>query len=518
MKNDKIYSKSFRFLIIFFLVVGIVFRFTNLDRKIYWDDEVYTSLRVSGYTVEELVEQVYNGRVISIEKLQNYQGANSEKSVIDTVKSLAIEEPQNPPIYYVITRLWVQYFGNSVVVTRSLSALLSLIALFYLYWFCRELFQSSQTGEIATALMAVSPFHILYAQAARNYSLWTVTISLSSWALLRAMRLQTKVGWGIYALTVAVGLYTFPFSLFVSIGHGIYIAISERFRLSKVFISYLLASLVGFIAFIPWIFCIIFNSHKMGKWRKYGGGIGDLLQAWLIQIRRIFIDDSFTQNLLFFWLIGIIILILVGYSIYFLCHHTQQQVWLFVVTLIVTTWVSLALPDIILGGKRSAVTRYLIPCYIGIELAVAYLFSTKIAFNTIKGFQKRLWQLIAIAIFVGGVLSYANSSSAQVWWNNGPSKIGQIPVIIPIVNQSAQPLVISDNGWANVISLSYSLKPNVKFQLVRQQQLPEIPEDFSDYFLYKPSKDLREGLEKNGYQIQPAYQSGNVWLWRLSNK
>lgn len=43
------------------------------------------------------------------------------------------------------------------------------------------------------ALIAVSPFHVLYAQEAREYSLWTVTILLSSAALLRAMRVKTKL-------------------------------------------------------------------------------------------------------------------------------------------------------------------------------------------------------------------------------------------------------------------------------------------------------------------------------------
>ncbi len=38
------HQTSLRFLIIVLLVLGLFFRFVNLDRKVYWLDEVYTEL------------------------------------------------------------------------------------------------------------------------------------------------------------------------------------------------------------------------------------------------------------------------------------------------------------------------------------------------------------------------------------------------------------------------------------------------------------------------------------------
>ncbi|MEQ9483866.1 hypothetical protein [Coleofasciculus sp. F4-SAH-05] len=34
-----------------------------------------------------------------------------------------------------------------------------------------------------------------------------MTVLLSSWALLRAMRLHSKLNWGVYAVTLALGFY-----------------------------------------------------------------------------------------------------------------------------------------------------------------------------------------------------------------------------------------------------------------------------------------------------------------------
>ena len=122
-----------------------------------------------------------------------------------------------------------------------------------LYWLCLELFDSSIVGLVAIALIAVSPIHVLFAQEARQYSLWTLTTLFSSVSLLRAMRLNTKFSWSVYAISLALSFYTFIFSGLVTIGHFIYVAISERWQMSKRFINYLLSSLLGVLTFVPWI-------------------------------------------------------------------------------------------------------------------------------------------------------------------------------------------------------------------------------------------------------------------------
>lgn len=53
--------------------MGVFFRFVNLDRKIYWYDEAFTSLRVSGYKEAELIQQASDRRVLSIEDIQKFQ-------------------------------------------------------------------------------------------------------------------------------------------------------------------------------------------------------------------------------------------------------------------------------------------------------------------------------------------------------------------------------------------------------------------------------------------------------------
>jgi uncharacterized membrane protein len=123
-------DKWVRFLIIVILVMGMFFRFANLQKKVYWIDEGYTSLGISGYTESEFIQELGDGQIKQIKSLQNYQRINAEKSVLDTVKKLALEESQLTPLYFVAARCWGQLFGDSIAVTRSLSAVFSVLPIY----------------------------------------------------------------------------------------------------------------------------------------------------------------------------------------------------------------------------------------------------------------------------------------------------------------------------------------------------------------------------------------------------
>jgi uncharacterized membrane protein len=521
-QNLALSPRWLRFFIVILLVLGILFRFVNIDRKVYWNDEAFTSLRIAGYTDAELVQQVFDGREIGIEDLHKYQRPNTEKGLSDTIRSLAVEDPQHPPLYYVMARFWVQWFGSSVATTRSFSALISLLALPCIYWLSLELFESPLIGWVAMALIAVSPLHLLYAQEARQYSLWTVTILLSSASLLRALRLKTKLSWAIYAVTVAAGLYTFLFSALVVIAHGIYVLAVERFQLSKTVRNYLVSSLAGILAFFPWIIVVLTNLSRLRQttgWTSYKlpllFGENTLVKIWNLNLSRIFFDIDFVYyNSLTYLSIPLtclssVVLLIVGYSFYFICRNAAKRVWLFVLLLTGIPAIILIGIDLIKGGLLSALARYLFPFHLGIQLCVAYLLAIQISSLSERRIQlKKLWPMAIIALGASGVFSCAIASPADVWWH----KVGNYstPPIARIINQATRPLVISDTISSNVLALSYMLEPKVRFQLVVPPNVPKVAGGFSDVFLFKASKTLRETLKKD-YKLELARNQ----LWRL---
>ena len=489
--------KYIRFLIIILLVLGVFFRFVNLDRKFYWHDELYTSLRISGFSQAEMMQQVFNRPAIAVKDLQKYQYPNPEKNLTDSILRSGIPEPQLPPLYFTLTRFWIQMFGNSVAVTRSFSAFISLLAFPCLYWLCLELFDSSLTGWVAVGLMAVSPFHVLFAQEARPYSLWTLLILLSSASLLRALRLKTKGSWLVYAVTLTLGFYSFLFFVLVAVGHGLYVLVIESFRATKTLRAYLLSSVLGLIPFTPWIVFVITSwriaaGGTSGTWSPKGVSLLALLQTWVINISRIFLDFTVDYTVILKNPLSYLIIIFVGYSIYFLCRHSSKQVWLFVLILMGVTGLTLILPDLILRGILSGVLRYAVPSILGIQLAVAYLFARKISSIPTQFWQQKLWLMAMLFVFSMGVLSSSLISQAEFWWNKGADI--KEPEMVRIINQASNPLLISER--INILALSHQLDPKVGIQMVYEKNIPKISEGFSEIFLYRPSEELRSGIEK----------------------
>ena len=192
------------------------------------------------------------------------------------------------------------------------------------------------------------------------------------------------------------------------------------------------------------------------------------------------------------------------------------------------TGLATILPDLIFGGIRSSVSRYLVPCYLGIQIAVAYTISSLGQITSQK--RRQLWRLIALVLISGGVISCAISSQAEYWW----SKYGSYynPQVAGIINQHQRPLVISSGYVPRVLSLSYLLNPKAKIQFVAQKDLTQIPDGFSDVFLYRPSEKLKSRHWKQGnYKIEMVYQSppvfdylepisrsSEIWIWKFAKR
>jgi uncharacterized membrane protein len=533
---------GFRLLIITVLVIGIFLRFLNLDRKVYWYDETFTSLRTSGYTEVEVVQNFFNPQVHRIEELQKYQRLNPEKSWLDTIKSLAIEDPQHPPLYYLVARFWAQLFGNSVVAMRSLPAFLSLLIFPCIFWLCLELFESPLTGWIAIALVAISPLQVLYAQEARQYSLWMVTMLLSSIALLRAMRLKTKESWGIYAVTLAASLYTFLFSGLVAFGYTVYVVAMERFRLTKAVIAYLVASLLSLLLFSPWLFVIITHSSKIRKttaWTNFKKPILQLFEDWINNLSYVFLDiGNSPPSSLIYWVLKnvaiVSLLVLVGYSLYFIYIQTPKGVGLFILTLVGVPMLILMLPNLILYGKQSTIPRYFLPSYLGIQLSVAYLLAAKLTGITATIRQQKLWQRVMIALVSSGIISCIVSAQAELWWHKGSQQTG--PVVARIINQASSPFVIGSAKAGDLLALSHILNPKVEFlvapqcdacdlkpQPIEKAYIPKISKNSSNVYLLSTgsSEEWRHQLEKDRtYKMEPIVpiKPDEILLWRLQKQ
>lgn len=502
--------KSIKFICITLLIFGIILRFTNLGLKFYWDDEVRTSLRISGYTLEQVEKLLYTERPFSVELLKKFHFPASDSRLEDAIAAFT-QHPEHPPLYYMMarfwTQLWMRWFSDSVAVTRSLSATLSLLAFPCIYGLCRELFESPTVAWMSVAIVAISPLHILYAYEARQYTLWTVTILFSSAVLLRAIRLTQQKGstaisaWILYSISVALGLYSHLFFALVAIGQGIYCLLLSGFRKSRMVVAVAISLFGGFLAFNPWIWVAILKADRTGKAiaeAQTNPEFSYLVNRWFRNLNRVFLDGDLGGA-------NVLLLLIVVYAVYYLCRHTPPRIWLFILTLIGTNTLGIVIPDLAFGGTRSAGLRYLFPVYLGIQLVFAYCFATSIL--ELKTRSQKFWSGIAIAILLVGTIGSAIESQKEITWSKSDDKAKYYIPAAQTINSTPRPLIVSDAAGIEILTLSYRLDPHVYLQLSSQPNLPPISSEFSPVFLFNPSQGWKEAIARTpNTQLKVAVQ------------
>jgi uncharacterized membrane protein len=531
MQQKKIRLSSLRFVCIVLIVVGVALRFTNLDTKVYWHDEVYTVFRAAGYTRMEIDQALFQNRLLPAAELLKFEEIKPGSTPVDTVRSLAVEDPQHPPLYFLATRFWMQVFGNSIAAVRSLPALLSLLGLPLMYLLAIELFESPIAAWISTVLLALSPFDILFAQTARQYSLLTAVTILSSWLLLRAMRIRHWRSWVWFGLSCAMGLYTHPFFALGTLAQGVYVllmsvgevrskrtsqAITSQAITSQAIKGWLGLSLVGFLGaialalflYLPWIGVLLGNSGRAfatTNWTKVSPGFLYLLKLWMLSFTSLFFDLDFGFDNPVTYFVRLPIVFMIGLAFYRTIQHTSRSTGLFLLTSAFIPFLVLALPDVILGGKRSAVSRYLISCFPAVQLAVGFWLSLQVQ-NL-----RSIWQKGAIALLLAGsLISVSISAGAESWWNRDLSYFNAETA--RRMNGFTTPIVISDIGddftnTGDLISLSHRLNPDVQYLLFGSSpDLTMIPPSGTPPVLaFRPTEALQKQLEQEGWTLERVF-------------
>lgn len=93
---------------------------------------------------------------------------------------------QHPPLYYTLLHGWQHMFGDLQGNVRAFSALCSALTLPFFYAAGRYLLDRP-TALIATLILAISPFHIRYAQETRMYALLTLLVAIALYLLAQLL-------------------------------------------------------------------------------------------------------------------------------------------------------------------------------------------------------------------------------------------------------------------------------------------------------------------------------------------
>ena len=201
-----------------------------------------------------------------------YDEATSVYSAEKSLRVLlggALQWHRQPPLYFLLLKVWIGFFGDSESAVRSLSAVCGIAAIPLMFLVGRKLF-NNRVGLIAAWLTAISYYLIRFSQEGRDYSL-LVLLTLASFYLFLRILKSGKAGkadfiW--YAAANTLLLYTHYFGLFVLLAQGIYyLLVRKQAALNA---RYLRNSLIASgLAFLPWAIGVVLvsipNSAGMGR-------------------------------------------------------------------------------------------------------------------------------------------------------------------------------------------------------------------------------------------------------------
>ncbi|MEM9219948.1 MAG: glycosyltransferase family 39 protein [Cyanobacteria bacterium P01_F01_bin.150] len=589
--------------------LGILFRVIHLDQPVYWVDEVATSMRVSGYTQADVTQQLATGMCLSPSDILHFQQFKPGSSFFDLFSVLS-KSPEHAPLYFLLIRFWSACFGTSVIAMRSLSVLFSLLALPAMFGLCKELFKgrrqkaegrrrrnppqappergnpplappergteplpthnaptlqlpNSQTPKLpnsplpwfATALLAISPFFISYAQEARPYSLWVLLLLVWHWLLWRSLQSNQLRAWLGYSLALALSLYTSLLTVLVLAGQSVAVMVLYRKRWRP----YLIATGMALVAFLPWCWVIATHWQTLQantSWMQEPMPLWALLGVWFYGLSVLFFDVPVAAGMPVIlaaqMLTSLVVMVLMIYGVYALMTDgawrrskegtpqvisqriispqmiSQRAIGLFLLMGALGPPVALLTLDLIRDGQSAATPRYLMPMHLAVLIAVAYVVSDRLFYcpkavprGEPKDFPKRrqrrkqilmrwsrfwsrfmarCWPLLTAALLSISLLScligIGHTSDYQ------KSRNLSNPAIIKLINQLPSPLVLTEaDNIQDVISLSYGLEADVQFSILPPQtnlaqRLIEVKQSEQPLLIFNPSDAIQKEIQE----------------------
>ena len=200
----------------------------------------------------------------------------------------------SPPGYYFVEHFWLQVFGTSEVAIRSLSFVLFLITVFFVYKI-GALVWDKKTGIVAAMLTFLNPFLFIYAFEGRMYMIMTAGVTASMYFFLTR-------NWVFYIIATTIALYSHHFAIFAVFVQGLWFLKELAIGNWKLVIPMLKAFLVIALAYLPWVYPLYSQTRMVGA--GFWLGKPSLRDAWEL-IRKFLTEASphklATPILYLFW-------------------------------------------------------------------------------------------------------------------------------------------------------------------------------------------------------------------------
>jgi len=185
----------------------------------------------------------------------------------------------HPPVYFALLHVWQGICGDQPTATRALSAVCGTLTLPLFFGVARRL-TDRPVALLATFFLAISPFHVRFAQEARMYALLALGVSVSLYLLSRILFdqegrprfwLGLALSETVVMLTHNMGLL-FPLALNVGVlgavayqaktGRATSFPIADVWAFGRRWVKY---QALALLLWLPWLVPLVRQTHTLSQ-------------------------------------------------------------------------------------------------------------------------------------------------------------------------------------------------------------------------------------------------------------
>jgi uncharacterized membrane protein len=488
-----------RRLLIVAIVAGTILRFSGIESRSLWGDEIASLAFATGHSYfpwdedTEIIRTAEHYRTL-VSLAPDYF---SQRLVSILAKDTQL------PLYYTLLNLWLHLFGTSEVALRSFSAAASIASIPLIYALACAL-GSCGIGAYSALLFAVAPFQLAFAQYNRPYALLGFFALLSGLAAIKICREGGSWRWLLtYGGATTLGLYTHYLFIWNLPFHWILVSFYQRQGRSFLLRWVLLLGCVGGV-FLPWVPVFLSQLHWNSEspsltWFYWATGPFPLSSTVLhlgrnlvllfsvgrvqglcssLQDQRCYADAVLTAM---YYGIPILILSWCTWRVFLWVYRRSPEsnhglkFWSVCILWGFCVFAGVVIMDIALNSRSVRFPPYFIAGSGALYIAVATCFTL---FNLRS---RALWlPFVSLVFLLSGSVLYLKGFSPTLIYRQGIREVARH------LDQSAidDDLILVLNPGPNPIDLAYYLKSNPAFGMVN------IPER------WRSSLDISAQLEK----------------------
>jgi uncharacterized membrane protein len=440
-----------------------------------------------------------------------HQFLRPDRTAADTIRAPAIDDPKNPPLYFLTARAWMTLGSPSIIGLRSWSALLSIVVLAAAFVLARDLAEDSLAGWVAVGVLAVSPLHLVFAQEGRQYMCWVVFVLASSWLLFGAVRRTrpggVRGGWwyALYAVALVLAWHSHVLTVLVVGAHAIWVVVAERFRVTSVVRRAAMAIVAAGVVSAPWALVVLRDTREQPAWDPWQVvpiPWGEWIQRVVGGYSNAFMDLDSSWLLLRDQKLAVIPLLIAFWAVWRMLRSQSRETRWFLVLLAIVCSLPFVAADLMTHGQRANVIRYQLPAVLALQIGVAVGLANALR-DPLR--VRRLAGCFAGALLaISGIVSaYQYKSAGAVWWNKNSAE--DVLPAAAIINRSPSPLIVSSMPAEYIIELFpivHPLSDDARFLMAEPGGFPSIPDGQAEIFLWRVAPGLPGNFIRRGWKVR----------------